>query len=232
MYGLLDELLLRRINFLIVVIELLLAGFLVVHTYPRFKKPEGRNYIFVAFSVLLLYLIAHFYNVAVDALLIPRLRSEFLEVLCHTFRTLFFIIFTFVVLDALITDRLLKRIVKANALIVVSLVLLFTLGMLLLEGGDLLFYYTNKEFIYELSEITANILLVSITYFAWMDTRSRGMFFVLVAFVFFFVSNIDHIYALLWARSYAMVEILEPLIKDFFSMLAVAFLVHAHRLPE
>lgn len=117
----------------------------------------------------------------------------------------FFIIFAFIVLDALIRDRLLKRIVKANALIVISLVILFTLGKLLLERGELIFYYTSKEFIYELSEITANILLISITYFAWMDTRSRGMFFVLIAFILFFISNIHHIFALFWVRNYAII---------------------------
>jgi hypothetical protein len=215
-----------------VLIELLLAVSLLYHTYPRFKRENGQASLFITFLVLLVYLLSHIYNIGLDALLIPRLRSELLEVVCHAARTLFFIIFAFVVLDALISDRLLKRIVKANTLIVISLVLLFTLGMLVLEDGELLFYYTDKEFIYELSEITANILLISISYFAWMDTRSRGMLFILIAFILFFISNLHHISALLWARSYAAVEIIEPLVKDFFSMLAVAFLAYSHRLSK
>lgn len=232
MQELLDELILRRIDFSIVLIELLLAVFLVSHTYPRFKRQEMKDYLFATFIVFLVYILAHAYNTAVDAFLISRLRSEPLEVVCHTARTLFFIIFAFVVLNALVNDRLLKRIIKANTLIVISLVLFFTLGMLIFEGGELIFYYTNKEFIYELSEITANILLISITYFAWMETRSRGMLFILIAFLLFLISNLGHIYALLWAKSYATVEIIEPLVKDFFSAAAVAFLVYAHRQPD
>lgn len=225
----LDEILLKRLDFSMLLVEMLLVFFLIAHTYPRFRRQDNRDYLFVTFVVFLIYLVAHTYNVAADALLMPWYRSEVLEVICHTFRTLFFIIFAFLVLSALVNDKLLRKIVKANTVIIITLILLFTMGMLIEEGGELLFYYTNKEFMYEIFEITANIIVVSITYFAWMETKSKGMLFILLAFIFFFISNLGHMYSLVWARSYTTAEIIEPLIKDFFSMTAIALLVYAYR---
>ena len=61
-----------------------------------------------------------------------------------------------------------------------------------------MFAHSYKELVYELVELTIQVLILNIIYHSWKDTKARHLVFTGMAFALFIAGTVGHIYALLY----------------------------------
>jgi hypothetical protein len=183
--------------------ELFLSSFQVIAVlvllyvnYVKSRIEERKRLLFAAFLLYLFHLISQTYNVFL------QLRGEpFLEVAAissHVFETLFFMTYGYAIVNALVADPILHRINRTNMYVVLLFILVFSVGMVMIEGKNLVFAHTYKELVYELVELTIQVLILNIVYHSWKDTRARHLVYTGVAFALFISGTVGHVYALLY----------------------------------
>jgi hypothetical protein len=181
---------------LIYTIQIVLLGLILYHTYTQRKST-----VFTAFVSYTIYLSLHISARATQIGYLALSSPDALELFSHIFKAAFFLIMGYAFLNALITDETLKRILRSNTYTAILLLVIVALGIVLLEGKGFGFMGTVKEAVYEIVEVTVMIMIVIILYHSWKDTKAPNLVLVALAFLFFLLADVAHLYSLIWGFS-------------------------------
>ncbi len=193
--------------------------------YAMFKKSHadvGKRLLLLAFAAYAASLLLRLYNTSIMAGFVQLRFSELFAVTEHTFKLLFFMLFAYALMDAIVGDPMLKGITRTTAHIAISLTLIFSFGLILKEGESLAFTFTPKELVYELAEGILSLFTLNILYHSWSDTRSQKLLLSGVAFVFFLAASLGHSHNLMWGFSWD-----RQLIVDFLRLAGFLTLAYA-----
>ncbi len=166
---------------------------LIYVNYLRSKLEKRKLLLSAAFAFFAAHTALQIYSLTLSGF-----SFEIFSVFSHAFETLFFMIFGYAIVDALVADPILHRINRTNVYVVLLFLTGFSVGMVLMEGAKFAFAHTYKELVYELVEVTIQVLILNIIYHSWRDTQARHLLFSGAAFVLFLAGTLTHVYALLW----------------------------------
>jgi hypothetical protein len=183
------ELLLEALQFIAVLV-------LLYVNYSKSKLDKGKRLLFMAFIFYIAHLVPQIYNTILR--IYGKHIFEIAAISSHVFETLFFMTFGYAIVNALVADPILHKINRTNLYVVLLFVLIFSIGMVFMEGVKLAFAHTHKELVYELVELTIQVLILNIIYHSWKDTQARHLLFTGAAFVLFIAGTTGHVYALLY----------------------------------
>ncbi len=147
-----------------------LLGAVLFHAYTHGKKT-----IFRAFLTYGVYLGLHISTRGAQVGYAVPLDPESLELFSHVLKSAFFLIMGYAFLDALITEKTLKKILRSNLYIALILLVVLALGIVMVEGKNFEFMETVKEVVYEIAEVTVTIMIINIIIHSWMDTKARNL---------------------------------------------------------
>jgi hypothetical protein len=198
-------------------IQGVLLALILYNAYTR-----GKTTIFKAFTAYTIYLSLHIVARAMQVGFVDLNNPDALELFSHVFKAAFFLIMGYVFLDALITDKVLKRILKSNTYVAILLLVVIALGILIVEGQDFVFMDTVKELVYEIVEVTVIIMIINILIHSWMDTRAKNLLLVATAFILYLLADAAHIYSLVWGFSE-----LEYVVRHLLRLGALAILTYS-----
>jgi hypothetical protein len=202
--------------------QLLAVGVLLYAMFRKLRATGEGRLLFLSFGAYTISLLLRLHNTSAMAGVEMFTFSEVFAVGDHLFKVLFFILFAYALMDALVEEPALKDITRSTALIAVALAFTFSTGLIVKEGENLKFIFTQKELVYELAEGILSLLVLNILYHSWRDTRSRRLLLSGTAFLFFFVGSIGHSYNLMWGFTWE-----RQLLTDFFRLIGFVVLAYS-----
>jgi hypothetical protein len=203
------------------VIQLFIVSVLLYVMFKKSRGVEEKRLLLLAFTAYAVSLILRLHNTSAMAGIELFSFSEVLAVTEHMFKVLFFILFAYAIMDALVVDSVLKEITGSTAYIALALAFVFSAGLVLKEGESLTFTFTQKELVYELAEAILSLFVLNILYHSWRDTKSPKLLLVEIAFLFFFTAALGHSYNLMWGFSWD-----RQLVTDFFRLIGLMTLAY------
>lgn len=195
---------------------------LMYHSFAKARIDGQQRLFFFAFASYGFFLILHAYTRALHVGFLNLGYYDISALFAQLFKTMFFMLFGYAILDALIRDATLKRILKSNAVAAFLILFLISIGIVLIEGRALLFSDTAKALIYESLEITIQVMIINIAYHSWRDTGSKNLLMVGGAFILFLAADVAHIYRILWGFS-----LIEYMVRHTLRLFALALLAYA-----
>lgn len=203
-------------------LQLGIALLLLRHTFIESRINERKRILFLAFVSFVLYLVLHMFMRAIQAGYILPLYPEIISLFSHTFKTMFFMIFGYAAFDALISEPLVRRILHSSTISAFLILLVISTGIIAIEGWNLNFNDTIKELVYELIEMSAQVMIINIIYQSWKETRSANLLVTGASFLLFFLADFTHAYSLMWG--YTRIEFIA---RHVVRLLALALLAYA-----
>ncbi len=179
-------------------LQLIVVVIILHHILVESRIDRRKKILFLAFLFYALYLSFHMLMRATQAELIAAPYPEIQGLFSHAFKTLFFMTFGYALLDALLEEELLRRILRSTALLSFSIIAAISLGIIAMEGVNLQFNESVKELVYELAEMAAQVMIINIAYQSWKETRSRNLIVIGAAFSLYFIADFTHTYSLMW----------------------------------
>lgn len=203
------------------VTQLLIVSALLYVMLKKYRVVEERRLLVLSFMAYAVSLLMRLHNTSAMAGIEAFSFSEVFAVTEHLFKVMFFILFAYALMDALVGEPVLREITKSTAYIAVALALVFSLGLIIKEGAALSFSFTQKELVYELAEAILSLLVLNILYHSWRDTRSPKLLMSGMAFFFFLIGSLGHSYNLMWSFSWD-----RQLFTDFFRLIGFVILAY------
>ncbi len=207
---------------LVGLVQFLLVSFAIYRLFIRKRMAEGREWVMLSFALYWFHLIFFIGESSMRAGIVHLINPDVLGVFHHLFYALFLVAFGYGLVSLLATRSISKRIAKHSAYLVVFVITLISL-VLVLEGQELRFSHTDKEFIYETLEAMITSLIIVILFNSWSETGSRRLFLDVVAFSLFLVGNAGHILTLMGTHRFAF-HLEFTLLRYIFSTFAFLIL--------
>lgn len=179
-------------------IQLIIVLIILSHLTFEARIDRRKKILLGAFLFYTAYLVLHMLMRATQAGHLGAPYPEALSLLSHAFKTLFFMTFGYALLDALIEDELLQRVLRSTTVLSFLIIAVVSLGIIAVEGVNLHFNETIKELVYELAEMMVQVMIINIAYQSWRETKSSNLILIGVAFGLYFTADIVHTYSLMW----------------------------------
>jgi hypothetical protein len=179
-------------------LQLIVVVIILYHVLAESRIDKRKKILFLAFLQYAVYLSLHMLMRATQAELISIPYPEILGLFSHAFKAMFFMTFGYAILDALIEDELLRRILRSTTMLSFLIIGIISLGNIALEGVNLQFNESVYELVYELLEMTVQVMIINIAYQSWKETRSSNLILIGAAFSMYFTADIIHTYSLIW----------------------------------
>jgi hypothetical protein len=208
-------------------LQLIIVVIILHRIFIKSRIDRRKKILFLAFLFYAVYLSFHILMRATHAELIAAPYPEVLGLFSHAFKALFFMTFGYALLDALIEDRLLRRILQSTTLLAFLILGIISGGIIAVEGVNLQFNETIKELVYELAEMMVQVMIINIAYQSWKETRSSNLILIGAAFSLYFIADFIHTYSLMWGlieREFAVRHLVRLL-----ALLLIAYTMLYHK---
>ncbi|MEE8402051.1 MAG: hypothetical protein V3R86_07860, partial [Candidatus Hydrothermarchaeaceae archaeon] len=212
-----------RFVLILAIVQLFMVILLMSHNYREYKLDNQKKILFISFLMYFLYLAFFIFNTSIESIT-QKPHSELASIFSHMFKNLFYILFGFSILMALITDSMLNRILKTSVYLGAIMVILGHLGVIIVEGNNLKFHETVKELAFESINIAFQILVINVIYHSWRATKSKNLLLYGGAFILFLASDLLHFHNLMWGYLW-----LRHLMINVFSTLGLLALAYSTR---
>ena len=209
------------------VLQLGIALLLLHHTFIESRTHARKRILFFAFASYMLYLLLHISMRATQAGYGALPYSEILSLFSHTFKTMFFMIFGYAALEALVSELLVRKILHSSAISAFLILLVVSIGSILIEGWNLSFSGTIKELVYELIEMSVQVMIINISYQSWKETHSANLLLTGTSFLLFFLADLTHAYSLIWG--YTRIEYIARHVLRFLGFILLAYVLMYHK---
>jgi hypothetical protein len=176
------------------IVQFLVLSMLLYRTFRGFKESEEKKNLFIAFLLYTLYIIFMVCYASIREGYLNLPNSDLTKIIGHLFKALFFMVFGYLILGAVIIEPLLKKILNTNTYIALALVIFFTAFVLLFERGSGVVLVSNLELAYELIVVTMQILILNVIYHSWRVSKLRKLELYMTAFLLFTVATLVHLF--------------------------------------
>lgn len=182
-----------RVIFLLGFVQIFMLSTILYHTFKGFQQSNEKKILFSAFLMYLLYIVFRLVSFQNEEHSLYAYTSA-VKMLSHLFKALFFLIFGYLVLRAVITEPLLKKILDTNTYLALALITLLTLFVILFEDGAEGILSLNIELSNELIVVTLQILILNVIYHSWKVSRLRKLELYFIAFLVFTFATTIHLF--------------------------------------
>ncbi len=211
------------------VTQLLIVIVIAYHLFIESKIDRKKKMLLLAFISYSINLLLHMSMRATEAGFLGMPYPEILSLFSHAFKTMFFMIFGYTLLDALIIEESLRRILRSTAVLYFLILIITSLGIIFLEGVEVLFERTAKEIVYELMEMAVQLMIINIIYQCWRDTRFKNLVLTGGAFALYLIADATHTYSLIWGFSALEYSLRHIVRLTALLLLAYTLLFHAEK---
>ncbi len=202
-------------------VQMLIVLIPLYSTFRASRADASKRYLFFAFLAYMLFLVFHSQEYLVKAKLLEDVLFWQGLILDHLFKTMFFLFYGYALLDVYVSDKVLRKINRANLAIASSVLAAYT-AILMLEGKGAIFYGGAKEMVYSVVTLVALFLIVNLLYHSYIEVRSRHLLVNGFAFTFFLMAELTHTANMLWGFSEA-----EFILRHVLRTFAVALVAYA-----
>ncbi len=208
-------------------LQLAIALLLLRHTFIESRGSERKKILFFAFASYVTYLFLHMSMRATQAGYVSLPYPEILGLFSHAFKAMFFMIFGYAALEALVSEPLVRKILRSSTISAFLILLAVSAGSILIEGLSLAFNDTVKELVYELIEMSALVMIVNIIYHSWKETRSANLLVTGTAFLVFFLADFAHAYSVMFG--YTRIEFMARHVLRLLALILLAYALMYHK---